>query len=145
MQGPRKLAGKLPNPPSNNGRFQNLPLPPDLNFPEQPMPGPKPQPKEPLAPPDPTYYADTAVIAFRVPDAELRMADLHPKVTSSAKILDAAALMDGDVAINVELPYTEDGTPLMGPVRICAAISCASLHHRCGDGQHLRRSSDSGW
>src|ERR1700736_3853752 len=72
VQGPRKFAGKMPNPPSNNGRFQNLPLPPDLNFPEQPMPGSKPRPKEPLAPPDPTYYADTAVIAFRVPDAELK-------------------------------------------------------------------------
>jgi len=111
VQGPKKFSGKLANPPSNNGRFQNIPLPPDLDFPAQPMPGAKPEPKEAPAPPDPTYYADTAVIAFRLPDAERRMADLHPKVTSNANNLDFVALMDGDVAKNVDLPYMEDGEP----------------------------------
>ncbi len=111
VQGPRKFAGKLANPPSNNGRFQNMPLPPDLDFPAQEIPGAKPQPKEPPAPPDPTYYADTAVIAFRVPADEAAMAHLHPKVTSSSATLDAAALMDGDVSKNVPLPYVEAGGP----------------------------------
>ncbi len=111
VKGPKKFAGKLPQPPSNNGRFQNIPLPPDLSFPEQNMPGAKPQPKEPPAPPDPTYYADTAVIAFRVPDAEVRMMDLHPKVTASTNSLDVAALTDGNIANNVSIPYLGDGKP----------------------------------
>lgn len=111
VHGPKKFAGKLPSPPSSNGRFQNIPLPPDLNFPEQQMPGAKPQPKEPPAPPDHTYYADSAVIAFRVPDAEQRMSDLHPTVTSSSQSFNTAALMDGNIANNVELPYDQAKGP----------------------------------
>jgi hypothetical protein len=111
VEGPKKFSGKLPAPPSNNGRFQNIPVPPDFDFPEQPMPGAKPQAKEPPAPPDPTFYADTSVIAFRLPDAETRMSDLHPKVTSSAAQIDVPVLMDGDVGKSVKLPYAEDGKP----------------------------------
>jgi len=111
VRGPKKFTGTLAHPPTNNGRFQNIPLPPDFEFPPQEMPGAKPQPPLPPAPPDPTYYADTAVVAFRLPDAEVRMADLHPKVTSSTASLDAFALMDGDVSKNVSLPYEDNGKP----------------------------------
>ncbi len=112
VQGPRKFTGALPNPPSVNGRFQNIPVPPDFALPTPTdLPGAKPEPKLPPPPPDPTYYADIAVIAYRVPDGEVRMADLHPTVTSSASTLDTAALMDGDVSKNVTLPFAEDGKP----------------------------------
>ena len=108
LRGPRAFAGALPNPPSVNGRFQNIPTPSGFEVPEMTdLPGAKPAPKAPPAPPDPTYYADVAVIAYRVPDDELRMVDLHPKVTSSAGGIDAAALMDGDFGKTVALPIPE--------------------------------------
>jgi hypothetical protein len=112
VQGPRKFSGVLAHPPTVNGRFQNIPAPADFEFPEaNDLPGAKPQPKTPPPPPDPTYYGDTKVVAYRLPDGEVRMADLHPKVTSSASTLDAAVLMDGDVSKNVPLPYPADGKP----------------------------------
>ena len=112
VRGPKKFAGVLPHPPTVNGRFQNIAVPPEFEFPQQnDLPGAKPQPKLPPEPPDPTFYADSAVIAFRLPEVEVRMADLHPKVTSSAGNLDAAALMDGDVAKSIDVPYQEDGKP----------------------------------
>ncbi len=112
VQGPQRFTGTLAHPPTTNGRFQNIAAPPDFNFPEaSDLPGAKPQPKMPPPPPDPTYYADTKVLAYRLPAGEVRMADLHPKVTSSAGNLDSAALMAGDVSKNVPLPYPEDGKP----------------------------------
>ncbi|HMJ22391.1 MAG TPA: glycosyl hydrolase, partial [Terriglobales bacterium] len=112
VQGPKRFAGVLPHPPTINGRFQNIPVPPDFDFPtDNSLPGAKPEPKLPPAPPDPTYYADTAVIAYRVPEGEMGMADLHPKVTSSAAHLDAAVLMDGDVSRSIALPYADQAQP----------------------------------
>jgi hypothetical protein len=112
VQGPRKFAAVLAHPPIVNGRFQNISLPPDFALPApSDLPGAKPQAKTPPPPPDPTYYADTRVVAYRLPVGEVRMSDLHPKVTSSASHLDGAALMDGDVSKSVPLPYPEDGTP----------------------------------
>ena len=112
VQGPKKFAHALPHPPTNNGRFQNLPLPPDFQFPSNDdLPGARPQPKLPPEPPDPTFYADTFVLAYRLPDSEVSMEDLHPKVTFSAGRVDAKALMDGDVSKNIALPYASDGKP----------------------------------
>ena len=108
LQGPRSFAGALPNPPSMNGRFQNIPVPKGLDVPEMTdLPGAKPAQKAPPASPDPTYYADIAVMAYRVPDDELRMVDLHPKATSSAGGIDAAALMDGDFGKTIALSIAE--------------------------------------
>ena len=110
VQGPKKFTGVLAHPPTVNGRFQDISVPPDIAFPEQEgLPGEKPQPKAPPAPPDPTYYGDIKVIAYRLPEGEVRMSDLHPKVTSSDSALDLAALMDGDVGKNVPLAYPESG------------------------------------
>ena len=64
---------------------------------------PAPPPK-----PDPTFYADIKVVAYHLPDGEVRMADIHPKVTSSAANFDSAALMDGDVSKTVTLPLASD-------------------------------------
>ena len=110
VEGPRTFTGGLPHPPSVNGRFQNIATPQEFDIPEPTdLPGAKPAPKLPPPPPDPTYYADTKVIAYRVPDGEVRMADLHPRVTSSADNLDSAALMDGDLSKSVPLPVPEPG------------------------------------
>ena len=65
VEGPRPFAGKLPQPPSCNGSFQN-----------QTRGGRRPQQ-------DPTWYGDSAVIAFPTPTAEVDMVALNPKVTTS--------------------------------------------------------------
>lgn len=74
VRGPRKFAGKLPQPPSSNGSFQNL--------------GPRGPQR------DPTYYGDSAVVAFRTPVAEVNMVALKPKVTTSAGDIDTKPLFD---------------------------------------------------
>ena len=104
LEGPRKFSGVLAPPPTNNGKFQNMPMPPELNFTAPAnMPGAKPPPRAPPPKPDPTFYADSKVIAYRVPDGEVRVADLHPKVTTSAPNVDPAQLTDGDVGKTVSL------------------------------------------
>ena len=112
VQGPRKWSGVLPNPPSMNGRFRNIPVPPDFAFPEPTdLPGAKPPVKAEPQPPDPTFYADTAVVAYRLPDDEVRMADLKPTVTTSGGTIDAAALVDEDLGKTVALPVPDGGKP----------------------------------
>src|SRR6476661_72947 len=65
VAGPRLFAGKLPQPPSNNGPIRNL-------ITGAPRPGS-------TAPPDPTYYGDSRVIAFRTPPDETGMARSRPQ------------------------------------------------------------------
>ena len=58
VQGPQKFSGTLPNPPTINGRFQDVPAPPSLEVPEiRGLPGAKEKPvtaPTPNAPPPPT-------------------------------------------------------------------------------------------
>ena len=112
VSGPKKFDQVLAHPPTMNGRFQNMPLPPDLEFPpNNDLPGAKPEPKLPPAGTDSTFYADSVVLAYKLPAGEVRMGDLHPKITSSASGVDLAALTDGDVSKNIALPYSPDGKP----------------------------------
>ncbi len=114
VEGPLNFSAVLPHPPSINGRFQAIPAPPSFEVPEiKNLPGAKqvqvtaPTPNAP--PPstqEPTFYADTAVIAYRLPGKEVRMADLHPIVSSSAGNIDLGGLTDGDLAKLISLPYT---------------------------------------
>src|SRR6266542_1199271 len=104
VQGPKKFSGVLAHPPTINGKFQNMGMPPELNFPvPKDLPGAKPMPPAPPPKPDPTFYADSKGVAYRLPDAEVRMADVHPKVTKNAPNADAAQLTDGDLAKPVSL------------------------------------------
>ena len=64
VDGPRKFSGLLAAPPSVNGNFQALP--------PRPMFGAPPPPPGAA---DPTHYGDSAVLAYRVPEGERRMAD----------------------------------------------------------------------
>jgi hypothetical protein len=110
VRGPRRFSGVLPKPPSSNGPFQNVPPQPGFEIPEPTnLPGAKPPVPHPPAPPDPTFYADTRVIAVRVPEREVRMPDRHPRMTSSAGTLNLAAFTDGDLRASVDLPYPEAG------------------------------------
>ncbi len=97
VEGPRRFSGKLPPPPSNNGPIRNL------------MPGSGRAGNAP--PPDPTYYGDSAVIAYRTPPDEANPAGLHPKATTHAGAIDAAALLDDDLNTALTIPAPSDGGP----------------------------------
>jgi hypothetical protein len=97
VDGPRSFQGMLPQPPSDNGPIRNLKS-------GSGRPGSAP-------PQDPTYYGDSAVIAYRTPPDEVSMANLHPKVTSGGGTIDAAPLMDDDLNSTLTLPAPQDGSP----------------------------------
>lgn len=120
VTGPQRFSGLLPQPPAVAGFFQNIPRPPGFDFPtDNALPGAKPIDASanananagagtaPAAPVDPKFYADTKVIAFRVPPGDARMADAHPTVTSSAAALDLTPVTDGDLSKPIELPVPE--------------------------------------
>jgi hypothetical protein len=92
VEGGKPFSGKLPKPPSTTGPFQNIPRAEGFN-----ISGMKPEHL-------PEYYADSAVVAYQLPDSEISMADLHPKVTSSSGHFDLATLTDGDFAKTRSLP-----------------------------------------
>jgi len=103
-EGPKKFSGVLPNPPTNNGRFQDMGMPMELSNPTpQGLPDEKPPRPLPAPQPDSTFYADSKVVAYRLPEGEVRMADAHPKITTSEAGLDPAPLTDGDYATEVAL------------------------------------------
>jgi hypothetical protein len=113
VQGPKKFSQVLAHPPSNNGKFQNMAMPPELSFPTlADLPGAKPMPPPPPPKPDPTFYGDSKVIAYRLPEGEVRMAELHPKVTTSAPDVDPAQLTDGDLAKAVSLRVKDGESPV---------------------------------
>ncbi len=94
VEGPRRFTGKLPQPPSNNGPIRNM---------ERGGRG--------GAQPDPTYYGDSAVVAYRTPVAEVNMADFNPKATTNTGPIDAVALLDDDLNSAVTIPAPQDGSP----------------------------------
>jgi hypothetical protein len=85
LKGGRPFNGKLPDPPSTTGPFQDIPRPEGFDISGAPPPPPV------------KYYADSAVIAYRIPDGEVSMIDLKPKITSSGGQFHLAALTDGDL------------------------------------------------
>ena len=97
VKGPQTFAGKLPQPPSNNGPIRNL------------VTG-APRPRS-TAPPDPTYYGDSAVIAFRTPPDESDMAQSHPRATTNAGAIDATPLWDDDLNTVLTITAPPDGRP----------------------------------
>src|SRR5580704_12113369 len=96
VNGPTKFSGVLPHPPTNNGRFQDMGTPMELLNPApKGLPGAKPEPPPAPPQPSPTYYADTKVIAYRLPESEIRMADAHPLITASDPGVNFPVLTDG--------------------------------------------------
>ncbi len=83
--------GKLPHPPFNNSPIQNLGRSRDEN-------------------PDPTFYRDIAVYAYRLPVDTPDMKLLQPNVTSNESPLDAANLLDNDLNSSVTIKAQNDGT-----------------------------------
>jgi hypothetical protein len=98
VEGGKPFTGIMPHPPTTTGPFQNLPAFDFLAaFTGQPQPAPA------------TFYADTAVIAFRAPESDTPLASLNPKITSSGGSIDTAILSDGDLVKPTELPKAPAG------------------------------------
>ena len=116
VSGPQQFSGKLAQPPSNNGPFGNWAI--------------GGGPGRAGATPDPTFYGDSAVVAYRTPDGETNMADLHPKVTTNNGPVDGTVLMDGDLntSLTVALHRAADphGSSMSLPSRCRHAPSRSS-------------------
>jgi hypothetical protein len=103
-RGPARFLGVLPHPPINNGRFQSMGMPMELANPApKDIPGEVPQFPPPPPPPDPTFYADTRVIAYRLPADEVKMADMRPTITTSEEDADTSVLTDGNYLTELAL------------------------------------------
>src|SRR5438477_7740044 len=98
MEGGKPFSGLLPHPPTTTGPFQNVPV---FNFLASITGRP-----QPIAP---TFYADTAVIAYRAPESDVLVTALQPKITSSGGNLEASALTDGDLVKTTQLPKVPAG------------------------------------
>lgn len=96
IEGGKTFSGALPHPPTATGSFQNV---------QSAGRGFTYDPNEIR----PEYYADAAVVAYRVPDTDYSMAELKPAVTSSGGNFTLDALTDGDVFTNTLLPEAPVG------------------------------------
>jgi hypothetical protein len=97
MAGGKPFIGVLPKPPSISGPFQNKPRSELFSF------------NGPDTKPPPVFYADTAVIAYRMPSSEQSLP--APKLAASGGTPDLALLTDGDLTKNMSLPVTANGEP----------------------------------
>jgi alpha-L-rhamnosidase len=107
VRGPQEFDGKLPRPPHVNGPFQTMPV---VDPPSSPMIGGAPgipRAPKPVAPDDPTFYADTVVLAYRLPEGESDSPAPHPKITSSDPSFSSAEILDGDYGTTSELKFEE--------------------------------------
>jgi hypothetical protein len=95
FEGGKPFTGTLAHPPSNTGAFQNLPIEDNGAMGIQYK--------------APQFYADSAVIAYKVPAGDVPIQDLHPTITSSGGSIDASLLSDGDLVKAVALPMAPIG------------------------------------
>src|SRR5437762_11481810 len=84
IEGGKPSSVVLPHPPTTTGPFQNVLV---FNFLASITGRP-----QPIAP---TFYADTAVIAYRAPESDVLVPALQPKITSSGGNLQECSLTDG--------------------------------------------------
>ncbi|WP_420149395.1 glycosyl hydrolase [Spirosoma sp.] len=96
VTGGQPFSDKLPQPSATTGKFQNVALAPDML-------------SNPTAEKSQNYYADAAVVAYRLPAAEKPISSLNPKITSSGGTFSLAELTDGDLANAKMLPPMEVG------------------------------------
>jgi hypothetical protein len=97
LEGGKPFSGVLPKPPSTTGAFQNITSGRGFSFTSDE------EQKEP------EFYADAAVIAYRLPESDISLQALQPKVTSSGGHFTLKDLTDGDLANAVLLPYKKPG------------------------------------
>jgi hypothetical protein len=93
VEGGRPFTGALAHPPANSGPFQNLPV----------------NPGESRIFKAPEFYADAAVIAYKVPAGDVPVTELEPKISASGGNPDTALLTDGDLVRTTALPRAAEG------------------------------------
>ena len=93
IMGGKPFTSVLPHPPTVSGPIQNLPI-----FDFLALIGGQPPTT------GPSFYADTAVIAYRAADTDIPVSALHPKITSSGGTLNLPLLDDGDLVKTTQLP-----------------------------------------
>ena len=98
IEGGKRFSGVLPHPPQVSGPLQNIPLFDFLAL----ISG---QPPKAGA----TFYADSAVIAYRAADGDVPLSALQPKITSSGGTLNLSLLDDGDLVKTTQLPKPAAG------------------------------------
>ena len=96
VHGGQPFSGILPHPPSKTGAFQNIGVRDELGSGE-------PSSKQPQ------YYADAAVVAYRLPDADKALRAVQPRITSSGGEFDPAVLSDGDLEKTTRIPIPAAG------------------------------------
>ncbi|HEV8504904.1 MAG TPA: glycosyl hydrolase, partial [Chitinophagaceae bacterium] len=92
VKGGQAFSGWLPKPAPTSGAFQNLTIPDEIFSLSEKTEAP------------PEYYEDVAVVAYKIPTADVSMNDLNPTITSSAGNFLLAQLTDGDLAATNLLP-----------------------------------------
>ncbi len=99
VDGGRPFTGILIHPPSNTGEFQNLPISDAGGLFRWPSGTPH-------------FYADSAVVAFKIPEGEAKADLLQPKITVSGGTIDPSLLSDGDLVERVVIsPGKDDDKP----------------------------------
>ena len=92
VEGGQRFSQKLPEPYKTTGSFQNVPLVGE----EAVFTDVEEEPK--------AYYEDIAVIAYRIPEQDIVLAELKPKITSSGGRFTLDQLTDGDLSNATLLP-----------------------------------------
>ena len=95
VEGGKAFSGVLAHPPSNTGAFQNEGIQDQLGS----SGGPK----------LPEFYADAAVVAYKLPASDKSAESLQAKITGSGGSLDAAILSDGDLEKTTGVPIPAAG------------------------------------
>lgn len=95
VTGGHPFTGVIARPPAITGPFQNIPFQGFLPGQEELLSRPQ-------------HYADSRVVAFRLPDGAILP---EPCVTSSGGQFDAARLSDGDLTVGMLLPEAPVGEP----------------------------------
>ncbi len=96
VTGGQVFSSKLPTPAATTGNFQNVELPQTTTLDE-------------ATSVLPSYYADAAVIAYRLLPTDKVLADLKPKVTSSGGTFQLQDLSDGNLNKTTFLPPMKVG------------------------------------
>ena len=97
LEGNQLFNDKLPEPFSTTGNFQNVPMVGE----EAVFTDVEEEPK--------AYYEDIAVIAYRIPEQDIVLAELKPKITASGGHFTLDQLADGDLS-NASLLPRDDKT-----------------------------------
>jgi hypothetical protein len=95
IEGGKPFRGSLGHPPATTGAFQNIGIREEFGAP---------------AAHPPEFYADAAVVAFRLAGGESEQDAAQPKITSSGQGLDATMLSDGDLEKTTNVPIPELGS-----------------------------------